>query len=188
MGLKELISEERAGALCGLSLAELGGLVEAGKLKVDVDEDGQRYFAKEEILALVNNVKNESFPGAGQNLVIEKIVTSEANGEQDSPAETEGKEEATTASLAKLRELQQLAEDQEKLLDARDTEILRVSREVEWLKNRVAKLDDKRAQERARVLTDTSFIKRAVEKRPSRPSFWQGVLTWLGVVPETEEK
>lgn len=183
MGFEELISEERASSLIGASKAELGELVRGGKLRVEVDEDGSRYFSKEEVETLQNSSnRNESFCAAGQGLVIEKIILPEDQENQggiaQEPLAPSGSE--LEASLGRLRELQQIAEDQERLLDTRDGEILRVSREVEWLKGRIAKLDNR--QERERILTDTCLIKKAVEKKVEPRGFWRGVMEWLGVV------
>lgn len=86
------------------------------------------------------------------------------------------------ASAVEIIKLKHVIELQEKLLDARDKELLDLRTQRDWLKERIERLEAKAERDQLLLLSETQVIRKLVTYQERKKSTIRTALEWLGFV------
>ncbi|MBX7138950.1 MAG: hypothetical protein K1X83_13325 [Oligoflexia bacterium] len=203
MAVHDLISENDAAALAGVSAKTLTRFAEAGYLQVEGETEENRRYSLHEIKDTFGvmdqtfydklSVDLKAFSGStltATNLThkIEKSDYS-ASAEQD---EDHSPIAVASSSAAEARRVEQVSQEvkqlrtvialQEKLLDARDGQLEDLKHERDWLKTRIEKLEQKAERDQLLLLSESQTVRKLVALQGQKKSAMRSALEWFGFV------
>lgn len=212
MATNDLISENQASSFAGVSTLTLGRFAEAGYLKVETNNSGEKLYSQNELCDLFGLKKEIIIERSDNNESSEHDISyyedlsakdsSEASqpegywaetlepdtAEPDKITETDkviAQEKVESSSDSQdLTKMQVVIEMQEKLLELRDREISELRKERDWLKQRIERFEEKSDRDQLLLLTETQMIRKLINmNNQKKPSFWRGAMEWLGLMP-----
>lgn len=195
--MKEVITENTAAELVGVSPRTLQRFAEAGYLALQRHMSGGRAYLKEEVIKLFGiaegNYSPSTLPYSPKEVAPPNEPTSNAvvapSDSVPQPAAMElntQSPEEETLSAAGRKEL--LAEAQGKVLELYEKENLELRSQIEWLKKRLEWLEEKSERDQILIMSETQTIQKLVNLQEGRKSFGQLFLEWLGITPEPTRK
>lgn len=211
MTLNDLVSENEASQLAGVSARTLLRFSESGYLTAELTLDGSRSYSRAQILeifgaptAVTRSVSEtratedapqsaSCSPSADHNTT--KIVASEELSRNDqvttepTTQSPHAPSQASTSSFQhsdEISRLRNLIDMQERMLDSKDDEIADLRNQRAWLRERVEKLEEKSDRDQILLLQETQTIRQLIAVREARKSVVQQVLEWIGVSKSTD--
>lgn len=198
-----MIGENDAAALAGVSVRTLLRFAEAGYLQVENDVDGLRRYALGEVKDLFGIMDNQFYerladdiseatqavsavstphkaeeaPAVAEEQVKDINSAIEVSTYQDTPASEKISFQDETASR-----LRQVIALQEKLLDAKDDQIKELREERDWLKTRYEKQEQKSERDQLLLLSESQMVRKLWALHSERRSPVRAALEWFGLV------
>ena len=232
---EDLISEDLALEVVGVSGNTLQRFAEAGYLKTQKDPTGRQQYFKSELAKIfgIKDFKLYDFEAARQqkeaqtlgesvtkeiqpesSLFSDNLIatSTEINQEQETavtmqnstssgfaPFELVYGEQTSQAQEAivlgnevlqieKLKvdvyKLTAVSELQDKLLEARESEIKDLKEQREWLQQRVERMEEKANRDQVLLLTETQILTKMISLRENKKGAIQKAIEWLGLASD----
>lgn len=211
MSTKNLITENEAVNLAGVSARTLLRFSESGYLTVETDTTGIRWFSRaqlEEIFGITATLCGETASTVEERVSEAPCSPEETNLLQDDGSKEQARETAHAAierdtvsdvpsdnddsrtprandsvpSLElEIQRLHNLLSIQERILDSKDDEIADLKNQRSWLRERIEKLEEKSDRDQILLLSETQTIRRLISLQENRKSPVKQLLEWIGL-------
>lgn len=182
MALESLLKENEASEAAGVTPRTLERFVETGYLQVETSADGSKLYRPSQLASVfgianlpkkLKLVTSNNDSSSNPNTELEDVIDPLAD-QLKAPTDAPSKE------VDEIDKLWNVIRVQEKLLDARESEITDLRGQRDWLKARIERLEQKAERDQIVLLSETQTIRRLIHLQEPRKGVFQSFLDWLG--------